>query len=402
MSLERIAAAADVSVYSARAVLRSLGRRGRCDTAAVELFNSSHAATRHRSATSTLSPPNVARLAAADSDLMVRDAARGVAGWTSRALGVVAAPRSHVAVSAAGVDTARRDAAGYPGCPPAILERLAADPDPEVRAAVAGSDEISDNLAWRLADDPSTVVVGAVAANPACAVTLLGMIADGTVGPSDDRRQAARAEAAANANCPPQVLERLSSDRDINVRSAVAGNVSCPSEIVQRLVCDDWVEVAQEAAANPACGESTVQQIATNSQEADLVAATARNPNCPRWLLQRLAQHDAWEVRRSVAGRADCGPSTFQRLSHDHDEDVRGAVAANPACAAHVLGRLAVDTIDDVRAAVAANLNCPPRVLRRLKSDPIAAVKQIAAANSAALGRVPVHAAPRNADSRST
>ena len=107
----------------------------------------------------------------------------------------------------------------------------------------------------------------------------------------------------------------------------------------------------------------------------------AGRPNCPPWLLVRLAADPDADVRRYVAGNGNCSASTLDRLAADPDALVRGHVAGNGNCPPRLLVRLADDPDRWVRRYVAGNGNCPPRLLVRLADDPEKYVRRHVAGN---------------------
>jgi len=116
--------------------------------------------------------------------------------------------------------------------------------------------------------------------------------------------------------------------------------------------------------------------------------ARARDPACPPWLLQALAQDpqgwvreraitnsqyiqqtlaglagapSSWGVRWRVAANPACPPQLLQQLAQDPDQAVREQVANNPSCPPRVLEALARDPDQRVRTAALGHPNCPPR-----------------------------------------
>jgi hypothetical protein len=86
-------------------------------------------------------------------------------------------------------------AAAHPNCPPAVVTLMAADPaaTSSVRVGAARHPNLNDSMYERLAADPDPAVRAAVAANP---------------------------------HSPAGVLDRLAGDPDPDVRAAVAGNAA--------------------------------------------------------------------------------------------------------------------------------------------------------------------------------
>jgi len=91
---------------------------------------------------------------------------------------------------------------------PQLLELLAKEPDPRVKAGVARSDHAPKELLEQLATDSDWVV---------------------------------RAEVARNSNTPEKILWRLAEDPVSIVREAVIENDHAPKELLEKLAKDkDW------------------------------------------------------------------------------------------------------------------------------------------------------------------
>jgi len=99
---------------------------------------------------------------------------------------------------------------GNPLCPPELLARFAADPEPRWRRAVARNDTIAADIAEKLVQDPDEQV---------------------------------RYMMAFNRKLPPPLLSRLSTDSSESVREMVAWTSSLPEEDFNRLINDPSPQV---------------------------------------------------------------------------------------------------------------------------------------------------------------
>jgi hypothetical protein len=161
----------------------------------------------------------------------------------------------------------RNAAAGNPALAATDRQKLAGDPDQQVRLQVAATAR-DPELLIRMADDSRMRFP--VARNPACPPGLLGTLAqdqDETVRQAvgghrraatemlvrlaGDPVGAVRAAAAGHRRVPPTVLVSLSADGDQQVRRGVAGNPACPTVLLGKLLCDPVEGVRWAAAANP-------------------------------------------------------------------------------------------------------------------------------------------------------
>jgi len=161
----------------------------------------------------------------------------------------------------------RRAAVGNQALLAADRQRLAGDPDHQVRLQVAATTR-DPGLLVRMADDSPMRL--AVARNPACPAGLLSTLAQDqddrvrqTAGRhrlaspevlrrlADDPAGEVRAAAAGHRRVPLAVLVSLSADSDPTVRREVAGNPSCSAALLKELLCDPVEGVRRAAAVNP-------------------------------------------------------------------------------------------------------------------------------------------------------
>ena len=141
---------------------------------------------------------------------------------------------------------------------------------------------------------------------------------------AEDRRRVALAEAT-----PPEVLDSIATDRDLDVRTFVAANRRTAPATLNRIVLDDhpWVR-----------------------------RVLARNRNTPVNALERLAGDSDYLVRLDVARNPSTPPHLLLALAEDFESSVVEAVAGNPSTPMDLLETLAKDQDSRVRAAAARNL----------------------------------------------
>lgn len=125
LTLSAVADGVGVSSGELKRAASHLNGRGPCDELAVSSTSWLYGIPRVRSVIlqSVVCPPFAARCAAWDLAGSVRNAAPGVAGWSSRNVESVAAPRVAIARAAA-EPTNRYRAIQQPDTPPAIAARL--------------------------------------------------------------------------------------------------------------------------------------------------------------------------------------------------------------------------------------------------------------------------------------
>ena len=99
-------------------------------------------------------------------------------------------------------------------------------------------------------------------------------------------------ELAANAACPPHLLEQMSRSPSRGLRRSVAGDPRSSPQALKRIAARSAPSqgyVLVPVAANPNCDAELFDEMASHSNSL-IREAVAANPNCPRHLLERLAQ----------------------------------------------------------------------------------------------------------------
>jgi hypothetical protein len=188
-------------------------------------------------------------------------------------------------------------------------------------------------------------------------VTLLRRL---SADPDHDVRQAV----ARNSFTPADIVNRLTTDDSVLVRRAVLQRPDVPSASVIRLTEDDDAEVRSTALSHPSCPVdlsaeqraldegrtvpfAVLRSAASGAMPRSL--AVAHHPSATARLLAGLAKDDFWQVREAVAGNANTSVVILTRLAADSDRDVRRAVAAHAKTPTSVLDSLVLDGSDIVR-----------------------------------------------------
>ena len=149
----------------------------------------------------------------------------------------------------------------------ALVAGMAGDPDPEIRAWVAASPDLSSGMRQRLAEDPDPRVRGRVAGGEWTSAGLVARLTadehprvrEGAAtsiwalpallaGLASDPDAGVRAAVAANPGVGPDVVVGLANDPDAGVRRAVAGNRVTPADVVESLANDQNSRVRRSAA----------------------------------------------------------------------------------------------------------------------------------------------------------
>lgn len=184
---------------------------------------------------------------------------------------------------------ARELLARQPRLGPAIAQKLAADPSPEVRLALARRADLLDDVALALLDPDQPAICKAIAARKALPEILIVALA---------RLPAPEAHAL--------LLRRLSLPAEAQ-RALASRPWAAPALLLRPDLCPDLFETM---ASGP---QATV---------------VASHPAAPDALLRRLASDPRWELRHAVASNPTCPNDTRDALALDPDERVRGAAGA--------------------------------------------------------------------------
>jgi hypothetical protein len=171
---------------------------------------------------------------------------------------------------------------------------------------------------------------------------------------------AVRADLAAAAHVPAEVLAELSEDHVVEVVAAVAGSARLTGELARRLAGHPHLTVRRAVAGNERTPPTVLAALAAEAAgpaaqwccgcdgsaappdwmrcggdhetaRIDLAYAVATNPSTPGEAVAADAHHPTAYVRRALADRPDLPPHSYARLAADPIPGVRAAVAANQA-----------------------------------------------------------------------
>ena len=417
--LDDIASATGTTTRILRKRLAASTPRGGCAQAVAEAApNARSTITRSALIAHRACPPYAARAAGGDRSPMVRAAASGAAGWSTRSQDSPAATRAtlicHAAhrpavaghqacptllaaaicvsndhaphMSPARHQAAREVTAAHPldRCEPYLLavlatdeywgvrERVAShpltpmstrtgmvsDPDWHPRAALAFSGDVADSVLLTLAQDPETKVRSSLVRRRGLPEHLLRKL-------GEDPDPAIRSEVAAHRSCPSDLLAVLAADPDQRVRCGVAGlhprrgYAGCPPDLLDWLAADPDQSVRVAAAANPAVTLKQLRRL-TSDPDSAVRATAASNESCPAELLAPLATDQPVAVRHDVAGNPNCDLATLRILATDRSPTVREHLAERRSCPAEIAEMLAADSHPRVRQAAALHTDLNP------------------------------------------
>lgn len=161
---------------------------------------------------------------------------------------------------------------------------------------------------------------------------------------------ALRAAVARHPNTPPALLEALAATEP----GAVLSNPALPLLRLAhpRLLLDTPRATLLALVSSPAAPD-WLRRHALTHPDAGVVAAVASHPHLTPAQLAALAGHPAWQVRSRVAARPDLGEDTLRALAADPDYGVRMYVAARPDLPHGVQAQLQQDASVFVRQVLA-------------------------------------------------
>lgn len=269
-----------------------------------------------------------------------------------------------------------------PSTPPSVAGDFASHLKPYVRWVLALRRDLSQDVYWRLAEDPIPDVRGNVAKNPAIDKSLVRRMALDTY---DVRRQLPH-----NPNIPLDVLTDIASTTKIGptllpriasatpdeveslcrspvaaIRMALAERPDLPADVVNLLAEDADAKVLKSLAPNPMLTEKQLRNMLAKHGRR-LAASVARNPTCSPDLLHELATLVP-PVRKAyliIAAHPNAAGETLVLCLRDHQ--ARPISAQHPSMPIGVLVQLVNDPDERVAEAAAANPSLPRQTMEYL------------------------------------
>ncbi|MFD5714816.1 hypothetical protein ACFWHW_31395 [Streptomyces pharetrae] len=270
---------------------------------------------------------------------------------------------AHAVVRFAGHPSAllRTDLAARSDLWPQVAGRLADDPVPGVRAALAENPAIDEALMRVLAGDRDADVRRALAHNPRVPLDVLVRLA-GTVriGPTLLPRIAAA--------CPAEVVE-LAASPNAEVRMLVAARRDLPAGIRDALAADPDAKVATSVASHPGLSEARLRGM-VDRHGVQVVARVAANPDASPGLLDELScrRPPVRKAFKEIAGHRHATAAALAACLAD--DRARPLAARHPALPPHLIVDLLSDDEWWVAEAAAANPSLPRSVMETLVPRP--------------------------------
>lgn len=252
--------------------------------------------------------------------------------------------------------------AEHPNADWMVLDTVATNSShPGVRWRVAGDSRTAGGTRGALSRDAAASVRAAAARTTTSVIDLERL--------AEDPDQDVRLSVASNAHTRPELLERMSHGNGF-VMSQVAKNPSAPADTLRRLSEDTSTgnQTRAMVASNPSVPQDVLRRLAAESDDWVRQHA-AKNTALTADLLDSLARDSNPSVRRAAAASPRLSVSRQSALAADADGHVRSAVAKNRATDPVILDRMAADRNHAVRAAVAENPRTPRLVLNRLAKE---------------------------------
>ena len=260
----------------------------------------------------------------------------------------------------------RREMAGDPNCPPAILQNFFTD-NANVRGSLAQNPCLTADQFLQLfkdddfADYSGQAVRVNLAGNSSTPVHLLeALAADYTLDANDFPWY----DLASNPSCPEHLLrEFANTDGPTIVLSRVSGavgNVSCPKDLLAALSTHRFKEIRTAVAINPSTPREILKNLATD-EETCVRESVALNGNSPTSILEQLSRDRHKDVRWSVAKNKMTPPETLIRLSKS--KYLNGAVASNPSTPQETIMRLVASNEEGIIEAILWNHDLDSKVI---------------------------------------
>ncbi|ULR49407.1 DUF2336 domain-containing protein [Streptomyces deccanensis] len=346
--------------------------------------------------------------------------------------------------------------AANPGLPAELVDRLIGLADADLDDELARRDDLTRAQAMTLAsrDESNGVRLAYEGALTAADVDptaqpriALALLDEGAGDPRWARLLAAsvhvqhRERLAACPGLPPDVVETLAADPDIQVVAELA--LWAEPDVAARLAAHPHAEVRRAAALNEATPPEALAALVAGeelppvrhclvcdreeppfthapdcprldcdlrpgascdgsheSTALEILRAVLENPATPADACAAFADHPSTLLRWAVAARPGLPPQVYARLAVDPTPGARADLAANPAIDDTLIRALADDTSPDVRRALAHNPRVPLDVLAelaattRIGTTPLPRIASATAAEVEELARSP-HAAVR-------
>jgi Leucine rich repeat variant len=278
-----------------------------------------------------------------------------------------------------------------------ILERLAEDPNEDVRCAVANNRNSPLATLLKLADDPSSKVKLQLIYhqfNRSTPVEILAKLAS-------DPHEMVRKEIASNPNTPPEILAQFADDSSDWVTKELVCNANTPVDTLEYLGVQRRIVNARNTKTPPAALAAQVHFVFTLGQQpiADVIKADIKQADIesllgnyegsqmPAISLERIAnRYESWISPNindhsntppivlgwiaKVANHRNTPAASLEKLANDSYDPVLWGIARNPNTPPQVLEKLLREKYDTMAGVMVERAGIPPQVMGRLLEHP--------------------------------
>lgn len=251
-----------------------------------------------------------------------------------------------------------------------ILERLAQDPNEDVRYAVAGNRNIPSATLLKLTEDSSSKVRSSAIHhqfNRPTPVEILAKLAN-------DLDSHIRMNIARNANTPPEVLAQLAFTEDPGnwIADGLIKNQNTPVETLEYLGVERHQVSAYNKKTPPNALAAQVDYALTmyNAEKNRIFEFLLRDlegSQMPASSLVKLANNYEEWIRARVASHRNTPISTLEQLSNDKSYDpILWGIARNPNSPPALLEKLLREDYQTVANCMIERVIVPPSIMARL------------------------------------
>ena len=233
----------------------------------------------------------------------------------------------------------------------AILNELKSNLSDCVRAEIAIREDISEEIAVALADDPSAYVRHRLVCNPNISVKIIELLSKDIDLISEEGNSSVQIEIIKNVDLSPKLFENLASSSSAKVRKEVAQHPKAPLSVLDRLKTDEDKYVRVEVAKNPNISSEIMEYLATDSINLKPTSCGWKYYSNRVW---KLHSYKTWtdyhhQVRLAIAQREDITENVASILSKDPLPQVRWTLASNASVPLNIIEFLSEDNYKRVR-----------------------------------------------------
>ncbi|MBD2206119.1 hypothetical protein H6G33_28340 [Calothrix sp. FACHB-1219] len=244
-----------------------------------------------------------------------------------------------------------------------VLQQLAKDADEAIRQAVSKNANLPLNKLLEFTKDPSFHVRSNLAYKPLHSkiptpIQLLEILAQ-------DESPIIRAKVAEHPDTPVEILVQLANDTSREVKTKLIANPNTPVTILTRLGLEENL-VNQRNPNTPGIVLAQAVKSMSGKNLADFIKHPVKGSQMPAETLAQLATHTDSSVRYRVASHPNTPATVLRQLARDSYVATVRAVASNPNTFPETLEVLASHPDFTTRLDVARNPNTPPRALSQI------------------------------------